>query len=362
MSNDTRAGHSPLPNRAPDWEALARYLAGECDSTEALRIRRQLGERPLDATLIAALDRASKLAGVDDAGLDVERALQRVNARRAEPVVRPLVPRSARIVGRPARQWSIASVAALAASVIATVGVIRWMTTRQAGRHGTTGTPAQTLSTAIGERDSLRLSDGTRIVIGPASRIDVAAGYGRSQREVTVRGQTFFDVVHDAARPFVVHAGTAAIRDVGTTFTVQADRADSIVVAVTAGSVVLHAAATTQDRDVVLRAGDAGVLRGDGTPVVRRGTVSDDDVAWTRGLLVFRETPFDQVQRDLRRWYGVELRAADSSLVHGHLTATFADERIDGIQTVLQLALGAEIERHGDTLVVVGARRGARPR
>jgi ferric-dicitrate binding protein FerR (iron transport regulator) len=54
----------------------------------------------------------------------------------------------------------------------------------------------------------------------------------------------------------------------------------------------------------------------------------------------------------MRKWYGIELKVADKALNNRHLTATFAGESPERVLETIRLALGAEIERHGDTAIV----------
>jgi anti-sigma factor RsiW len=83
------------PESSADWEALARYLAGESPPAEAEAVRRWLDARPDRAELVAVLGGAvDRLAFVPPSDLDVEAALRRVHERMAEPDVRPLVPRA----------------------------------------------------------------------------------------------------------------------------------------------------------------------------------------------------------------------------------------------------------------------------
>ncbi len=92
-----------------------------------------------------------------------------------------------------------------------------------------------------------------------------------------------------------------------------------------------------------------GVVARGGRVQVSRGTATADDLAWTRGQLVFRDAPVGEVAEDLRRWYGVELRVTDSALLARHFTGTFVAEPRDRVVDVIALALGARVERRGDT-------------
>jgi transmembrane sensor len=89
-----------------------------------------------------------------------------------------------------------------------------------------------------------------------------------------------------------------------------------------------------------------------GTVVVERSAVSDDDLAWIQGRLVFRDAPLILVGAELYRWYGVRLRVADSSLANLHLTASFSGEPVDRVLNVIALSLGARIERQRNVAIL----------
>jgi transmembrane sensor len=213
------------------------------------------------------------------------------------------------------------------------------------------------VATGIGVVDSMRLSDGTRVVLGPRSSIRVAQAYGNRQREVEVRGEVYFDVVHDSSKPFITRASGATIQDIGTSFTVRTDAAEGVAVTVSVGSVSLRASGASETSGVVLKAGESGILLTSGQAVTRHGT--EDDMAWMQGRLVFREAPLSDVVASLRRWYGIELRVADSSLASRHLTATFSGEPPERVLDVIRLVLGGTIERRGDTAIVRVNRKSA---
>src|SRR3954466_2128509 len=104
------------PNSDPsgpstDWEAIARYLAGESSAEESERIGQWLAEHKADAALLAALDKTlSGLALPEQAGIDVDTALARVVERRDSPTGQPATPvrrspRELRYTRRTASIW-----------------------------------------------------------------------------------------------------------------------------------------------------------------------------------------------------------------------------------------------------------------
>jgi transmembrane sensor len=135
------------------------------------------------------------------------------------------------------------------------------------------------------------------------------------------------------------------IRDIGTAFSVHSDHVTEVRVVVREGSVQL-----SRDADsVVLGPGDVGVLSS-GRVRAQRGAATPDDLAWTQGRLVFRDAAVGELGADLRRWYGVELRVTDSTLLSRHFTGSFTGEGSARVLDVIALALGARVDRRGDTV------------
>jgi hypothetical protein len=199
-SDDGSAGPPPTAG-APDWSALARVWAGEAaadapDPATDAAARRWLSAHPDERDRLVALDRLAAAAVEGAAGVsgdappvDVEAALARVTARRRvavddAPVARPATPAGspprAPVPARGARtappRWgrrrfaggTLAGGALAAAAVIAVaVGLAR----RRAGApvEGTAVAAATPIrhTTPVGRVDSLRLADGTRVVLGP---------------------------------------------------------------------------------------------------------------------------------------------------------------------------------------------------
>jgi transmembrane sensor len=338
--------------RSADWRAVARHITGQ-DTTESRSRVEALLAVPENKALLESLDEITSRMSAEQSDIDVEGALVKVKSRLKDADARPLrVDRSAPVAwseSRPA--WRVLFPAIAAAGVIA-IGLGTWLTVRKPASTANMGTVTpRLLATGIGVRDSLHLPDGTRVILGPQSSIKIASGYDVSSREVEIRGVVYFDVVHNAARPFTVNTSNATIRDIGTRFAVRTDLPDGIGVVVTEGSVSL-APFQGAAPPVVLRAGDRASLNSSGEIVTHRGAASDDDTAWLSGRIVFRETPLTEVAVELHRWYGIDLQLSDPSLASRHLTATFSGEPADRVLQVISLALGADIERHGDTAVV----------
>lgn len=347
---------------APDWDALARYLAGESDLAEAIEIRRWLDADPARERLFAKLDRALDPALVaPSAEVDVEAALARTRARLDFPEIHSIgVARRARderevLTGRrapPAWRTLVLRAAAVAA-ILAGPYVVYSLATREPGLAPVAGiAPPQIVATEAARIDSLFLADGTRVILGPGTTLAVHADYGGVTRELTVEGEAMFDVVHDETRPFRVYLGEGVVQDLGTAFSVRTASNGEARVVVTEGSVRLRREAEADETGVILYEGDRGLLSRTGAPVAERGTATDEDTAWTRGVLSLREATVSEIDSELRRWYGYHFSVSGSDLAERRLTASFEGESAGQVGEVIALAFGGRSEVRGDTIVI----------
>jgi transmembrane sensor len=344
------------PATTPDWDAIARYLAGESNASEAAVVRSWLEANPGDRDLVQRLDSAASPDVPSD--VDVEAALARVHQRMAAPE-RPALRAErggAPAVAKSPRRAAIATIAAIAAAAVAVFVVTQNRThappiLNLATKHYTTG---------VGNTDSVLLADGSRVILGPQSTLEVPGTFGASQRIVTLTGDAYFDVHHDASKPFSVRAGSAVIEDIGTTFTIESDNGAVATVSVVAGSVRLSRDSSGPASGVVLGAGDRGSLNAAGEARVERNVVRAEDTQWISGRLAFRDAPLSRIAAEIDRWYGVKLRVADSAMMDRKVTTSFDGESVDKALQILELALGAKITRQGDSAVISGL-RGAHP-
>jgi transmembrane sensor len=355
MSDDSSTpGH---PRDPYDWDAIGRYLAGESTPSEAAELRRQLAENPDDAALMMKLDEAiarhARHAAASD--IDVEAALSAVKARRAEAKVEPLRARPRTpFATTPTTHWRLPGSLALAAGILIIISVALWPRLRD---RAAPTEAAQVYRTATGARDSVMLPDSSMIVLGPRSELRVDAGFGESRRSMELEGEAYFNVRHDDARPFVVRAGRAVIRDVGTVFTVRNDRQGRTRVVVTEGAVLMQGTADTAAQGVILHPGDVGTLAAGTGVVAQRGQATPEDLAWTRGELVFRAAPLSEVAEALERWYGVTLRFPDTSTARLRFYGDFRGDPLESVLRQIALSFGANIERRGDTVIFRGGTR-----
>lgn len=151
-------------------------------------------------------------------------------------------------------------------------------------------------ATGVGEQRLVSLDDGSRLRLDTDTRVKVS--FSEDGRDVRlIKGQAFFDVAHDAKRPFVVHADGAQVRALGTRFDVRL-AGEAVKVTLVEGSVEV----TDGEASKAWRLAPGETLAtNEAQPRPRRVDVAAA-TSWTSGRLIFRETPLAQAVAEVNRY------------------------------------------------------------
>lgn len=200
------------------------------------------------------------------------------------------------------------------------------------------------ITTAMGQRVNLTLSDGTKVLLNAGSTLRLPKVFEPDEREVFLEGQAYFNVEENTERPFVIHSGGAKTRVLGTSFSVRAYPEDSdIMVAVEKGRVSFEAAEASGQERVILNKNELGRFNAKSRHI-ESSPINDLKLylGWVDGYLKFKEAPLGEVATELERRYGVEVTFADSQLKERSLTALLKSRSIQNVLDVIKMSLGIE--------------------
>jgi len=254
---------------------------------------------------------------------------------RADPALRPITLHRP----PPRRRRGLLMAAVAAVCVAAPAGALLW-------RPGLLADHA----TAIGERRTVTLADGSSVELAGASSISV--DFAPAVRRVVLReGEAFFKVAVDADRPFVVEADAMRVRALGTSFDVKLGD----------GSVTI--AVSEQSVEVTIR-GSPPVVVDSGRQVrADRGSLGDvreADLerveAWRQDRLAFHETPLGDVVADLQRYRTGLIVLTGARLGDIPVSAAFETGQADAAIDTLAATLPIRIRRFTPLLVVLSPR------
>jgi transmembrane sensor len=225
-------------------------------------------------------------------------------------------------------------IATMAAGVCGLLGLGIWL-----------AWPEPTYATGVGEQRLVRLDDGTRLSLNSETRVEI--DYTKSQRRVQlIRGEAYFEVAHNPARPFVVTAGGTRVTALGTTFVVRYDT-DKTAVTLVEGKVVvvpvagderpvvtpknIGQASPPARKDLVLAPGERVTLVRN-TPALVDEPRVEAITAWRRGEVMLDKTQLSDAIVEMNRYDSQILVIEDprvatlqvSGIYHAGDSASFA--------------------------------------
>ena len=289
-----------------------------------------------------ALERLKGHVQDEEIASALERSERRVQALR--PALRePSAPRRRRVY------WQ----AAAAAALVIGIGATLWLSQRPA---------TQLVSTAVGQHRHMVLADGSQVTLNTNTLL--AVNFTGARRDIYLRrGEAHFDVVHDASRPFFVHAADAVIRDVGTQFEVRLDSDRDLDVLVNEGQVEVRGpgtAAATGSANGWVRALSAGEQLLIAGPRLEVMPVSPqqiaDDLAWRSGALVFEGEPLSQAIAEVGRYTRARIVLAGPQIASLRISGRFRTDDVPGFFQALQAALPVRVSQASPDLVYIAPR------
>ncbi|MBW6527279.1 FecR domain-containing protein [Sphingomonas sp. RHCKR7] len=207
-------------------------------------------------------------------------------------------------------------------------------------------TPAwtRTLATRAGERGTLTLADGSTVRLNGATRVRVTYRTGERRAEL-LAGQAFFDVRHDAARPFTVTAGTTSARVLGTAFDLDRTRRQ-VALSVYRGAVGFDPGGA---RGVVVRAGyRSSIADGAATPPARFDAALPD---WRAGWVDTAGMRLDDLIEVLDR-AGARVAAPREPLASTRVFGRFRTDRPRALLGAIGAGFGfGVVERDGELVL-----------
>ena len=191
------------------------------------------------------------------------------------------------------------------------------------------------------------LEDGTRVVLNRDSRLRYGRTFDPGERKVFLSGEAWFDVVRDTARPFLIDAGEAMVRVLGTSFNVNAYRKNPTVeITVESGLVAMSSKKDGQDQ-IVMKAGSGGLYHKSLNTLKLIPTSDPNSISWKTRELFFQETPLREVADLLNRVYDVNILIVNPELASCPLTVTFRDQSLEAILHVLEQTLDLQVTWDG---------------
>lgn len=199
-----------------------------------------------------------------------------------------------------------------------------------------------------GKMINITLADGTKVWLNGGSKLTYPEKFRGDKREITLVGEAFLDVAHDAQKSFIVHTGAIRTQVLGTSFNVKAYPEDHVVkVDVLTGKVGVIGASNNAKRSqtIFLTPAEEVVFNTDNNLAVKKEMVDVNALtAWRNGELVFKNMPLPEVLNTIEHRFNVKINA-DLNLVRCSISANFTNVSLVNIMKIMsKLVKGKAIQ------------------
>jgi len=213
--------------------------------------------------------------------------------------------------------------------------------------------PGRIYSTDVGGHATVPLKDGTRVELNTDTKLRTSIS--DDHRTVWLdRGEAYFEVAHDASRPFVIYAGSRRITVLGTKFLVHRE-GEGVEVAVIEGRVRVDPVRQEHAKPAVLTRGEVAIAKGEATllppPSIQK---VETELSWRDGMLVFDRSTLADAVAEFNRYNRRKLVVEGDAAAKVRIGGSFEAENIDAFARLLEQAFGLSVEDQGDQIIISG--------
>lgn len=202
------------------------------------------------------------------------------------------------------------------------------------------------------------LPDGSVVALNSNSKLVFPRNFTGDTREVTIYGEAFFDVKPDASKPFIINAGNAQVKVLGTSFNVKTYPENGTVeVVVATGKVQVSGKAGSNLNDnsrILLVPGEKGIVTNTGSVAAKMENNNPNYLAWKTHDFVFNEVALSEVIASLESTYHVNIVVAQPELNELKLTAHFENKPIGFVLNVVRLTFNLDLTEENELFTLSG--------
>lgn len=323
-------------------DLIGKVLSSEASSAELLSLeewlRSDTSNQKYFDNLKAIFDRASST--VSDLDFDTDAAWNKVSARIVESIPNGKVVQMHPVKSNPLR-WKVAAVVT---TLIGTVTALYLF-------FGNSGEEFSYQS----QNDILirELADGSRAVLNKNTSLTFEVAKNGKKRHAELKGEAFFEVVHDEKSEFVIESDGVFVRDIGTAFNVKAIRgSDSVEVFVKEGEVEFY---SKSNRGIHLVEGQYALyLRSKDEFIKNESPENLSPDAFFSKKFRFRDASLSQVVNSLNDAFVQKFIIADEALANCRITVSFDEEDPEVIAQIIAETLGIDVNVNAERIVFSG--------
>ena len=213
-------------------------------------------------------------------------------------------------------------------------------------------------STSPSERLTVRLNDGSQVILNTDSKITYRKEFEPHQRVISLEGEAFFVVEKDKKRPFSVEANGIITTALGTSFNVNTnmEKEGEVEIALVEGEVKVHnenVISGSENNTLFLKSGEKLAI---GTDGLRRTKLNvKETVGWKDGIIYFESVPFATVMHTLEKNYDVQFVVGykNKEQRHQRYSGEFKNKSLEYILKNLSFSSDFTFEINGNNVKII---------
>jgi ferric-dicitrate binding protein FerR (iron transport regulator) len=208
-----------------------------------------------------------------------------------------------------------------------------------------------TMTTPRGGKYDLILGDGTHVWLNAASSITYPVAFNGKERKVTITGEAYFEVAHDASKPFQVTTNGETVEVLGTHFNINSYSDEpSMKTTLLQGSVRVSMAAEI----AMLKPGQQSIIKPGSDKITVSEADTEEATAWIKGYFDFDRENLGSVMRKVSRWYNVDVEYREEGVKAQLFAGTMSRyANLSSVLKTLELTNAVHFKIEGNKLIVM---------
>ena len=202
-----------------------------------------------------------------------------------------------------------------------------------------------------GQKLTIKLPDGSVVKLNAGSSVRYPQEFAGHERNVSLQGEAFFDVVENPNKPFVISTDGLETKVLGTSFNVRSyqDEAE-IKVAVVTGKVKISG---PDGKSSVLLPSEMGIFEREKASITKDQYDFRKEISWKDGVLYFDKDDLKTVIKKLEMWYGVNFEVEKDFRFKGLYSGEFRNnESLEVVLEGISFTSGFDYQLDGDTIML----------
>lgn len=215
-------------------------------------------------------------------------------------------------------------------------------------------------------KSTLVLPDGSKVWLNADTKIIYDKSFNNKTREIKLNGEAFFDVAHDAGRPFIIHTDKADVKVLGTTFNIRNYKDEDLLeTSLIRGKIEVILSGSTENK-IVLKPSEkltitknviSKQINAPKAEVITLSHVTMQDsmvveTSWINNKTVLIDKPLYEIAAELERQFNVKPVFKSETVKNYRYTIHLEDKSLEQVMQILQLSKKINYKIENNELII----------